>query len=84
MYEGNKIRVAKIDSSGNATWRKTWEKASTDNGDAYPGYDFSAGYSPKTINPNGSMAMLAGYMPMDPVQANKKSVHIIIFDSTGI
>ena len=33
MYKGNKIRVAKIDSSGNDTWRKTWEKASTDLGD---------------------------------------------------
>ena len=81
MYEGNKIRVAKIDSSGNATWRKTWEKASTDHGDAYPGYNFSAGYAVKLLS-NGSMAMLAGYMPWT-TQANKKSVYIIIFDSTG-
>ena len=81
MYEGNKIRVAKIDSSGNDTWRKTWEKASTDHGDAYPGYDFSAGYAVKLLS-NGSIAMLAGYMPWT-TQANKKSVYIIIFDSTG-
>ena len=81
MYQGNKIRVAKIDSSGNDTWRKTWEKASTDHGDAYPGYDFSAGYAVKLLS-NGSIAMLAGYMPWT-TQANKKSVYIIIFDSTG-
>ena len=81
MYESNKWRLAKIDSSGNATWRITWEKASTDHGDAYPGYNFSAGYAVKLLA-NGSIAVLAGHMPWT-TQAYKKSLYIIIFDSTG-
>jgi hypothetical protein len=81
MYESNKWRLALIDSSGNATWRITWEKASTDHGAAYPGYDFSAGYAVKLLA-NGSIAVLAGHMPWT-TQSYKKSLYIIIFDSTG-
>ena len=40
--------------------RKTWRKLVQTHGDAYPGYDFSAGYAPKLLS-NGSIAMLAGY-----------------------
>ena len=81
MYESNKWRLALIDSSGNATWRITWEKASTDHGAAYPGYDFSAGYAVKLLA-NGSIAVLAGHMPWT-TQSYKKSLYIIIFDSSG-
>ena len=81
MYESNKWRLAKIDASGNATWRKTWEKASTDHGAAYPGYNWSAGYAVKLLA-SGSIAVLAGHMPWT-TQSYKKSLYIIVFDSTG-
>ena len=42
-------------------------------GDAYPGYDFSAGYAAKLLT-NGSIAVLAGYMPPDP-QLIKSSLY---------
>ena len=81
MYESNKWRLAKIDASGNATWRITWEKASTDHGAAYPGYNFSAGYAVKLLA-SGSIAVLAGHMPWT-TQSYKKSLYIVVFDSTG-
>ena len=81
MYEGGKLRIAKIASNGDADWRKTWEKASTDHGDAYAGYDYSAGYGIKLLS-NGSIALRAGSMPWT-TDSYRKSFYVIIFDSTG-
>ena len=81
MYEGGKLRIAKIANNGDADWRKTWEKASTDHGDAYAGYDYSAGYGIKLLS-NGSIVLRAGSMPWT-TDSYRKSFYIIIFDSTG-
>ena len=80
MWQVPELKVAKIDSSGNDTWRKTWSKASTDHGVA-DGSHILSGHTIKLLS-NGSVALLAGPMPWT-TQANKKSLYIVIFDSTG-
>ncbi len=81
MWESGSLRIVKTTANGTATWRKYWDKASTDHGAAYAGYDYTAGYGIKLLA-NGSVALRAGSMPWT-TDSYRKSFYIVVFDSTG-
>jgi hypothetical protein len=81
MWESGALRIAKLASDGTADWRKYWDKASTDHGDAYAGYDYTSGFGIKLLA-NGNVALRAGSMPWTTA-SNRKSFYVVVFDSTG-
>ena len=80
MWQVPELKVAKIDSSGNDTWRKVWSKASTDHGVA-DGSHILSGRAIKLLS-NGNVAVLASAMPWTTT-TNKKSLYFILFDTSG-
>lgn len=81
MWDAGSLRIAKLASDGTATWRKDWNKTSTDHGTENPGYNYLAGYGIKLLS-DGNVALRAGAMPWTTA-SYRKSFYIIIFDSTG-